>query len=417
MYFPHPVPRKVSNALVVLALLLATLAAAVLAYGTDPYWARFRHGLGLILFTHRMQWVLATVSLLMCVAVIAMIIAGRRRAWWLISLGPILALFVHRFVANPMREFAIVENPTGLKASEATFLRDADYVVGVQFGDTAYAYPFAALYSTPVVIQATHDQRFMLIWSAFANRAVAIKIDREIKAGELSIVSMPVNTLLLYNARGGQFINGVTGETTRKERPIGFHALVETHKMMWKQWAALHPKTLVMPPRDGNVEPSRPVIPQYEVPGPSTRPVETQVVFAPTTRPIAVPVEATQDIANVSAGETQLLLVRDREAGTLRAFDRRVQEDLFPFFRRKRDPKRPAVAFEDKDSGTEWSADGKGIEGTFKGQQLRSVKVEDAVYWGVLKYWYPDVEWVVPAPGSDEAGVFRNPTDTRRRRR
>src|SRR5689334_10069709 len=229
-----------SKAILVSSVLLATASAAMLAYGTDPYWAQFRRGLGLILFTHRMQWVLATVSLLLCLVVVALIVAGRRRAWWLIALGPVLALFVHRFVASPMRQYAVVEDPPAVKPDAAAgFLQDGDYVVGVQFGDAAYAYPYAALFSTPVVLQSNHEQRFVLLWSAFANRALAFKVDREIKASELSIVSMPVNALLLYNGRNGQFINGVTGDTTRSEKPAGLHAAVATQKLPWSQWRRL----------------------------------------------------------------------------------------------------------------------------------------------------------------------------------
>src|SRR5438105_10914117 len=111
--------RTASNFLLVAGVLLATAVAAVLAYGADAYWAQFRHGLGLILFTHRLQWVLATASLLLCLTVVGMIVGGRRRAWWLITLGPVLALFVHRFMANPMRQFAIVENPGCVSAEAA----------------------------------------------------------------------------------------------------------------------------------------------------------------------------------------------------------------------------------------------------------------------------------------------------------
>jgi hypothetical protein len=382
-----------------------------------------------------MQWVLATVSLLLCLVVVALIVAGRRRIFWLIALGPVLALFVHRFVASPMRQYAIVEDPPPVNAdAAAAFLQDGDYVVGAQFGDGAYAYPYAALFSAPVVLQSNHEQRFVLLWSAFANRALAFKVDREIKAAELQIVSMPADALLLYNGRNGQFINGVTGQTTRGETPAGLHAPVPIQKLAWGQWRRLHPATLVIPARDGATLPAGPIMPRYAVgrsvtfpaaptvaaataAAPATQPVlETQVVFAPTTRPLAVPADAIgAEAANVAAGETQLLLLRDNQSGLLHAFDRRVQQDLFPLFRRKTDPKRPAVALEDQDSGTEWTADGKAVDGPLKGEQLHPVPIEDAVYWGVMKHWYPDLQWVTPTQVS-VSGNFKNQRDGKRRR-
>ena len=401
------------QSVLVLSVLLATASAALLAYGTDSYWAQFRHGLGLIIFTHRLQWVLAAVSLLLCLVVVGLIVGGRRRVWWLIALGPVLALFVHRFVSNPMREFAIVENPPCVKADAADALHDSDYVVGAQFGDLYFAYAFEALYHAPVILQSSHEQRFILIWSAGANRAMAFKIDREIKQGELQIVSTPADALLVYNARLGQFINGLTGETTEHAKPTGFHAAISTQKMTWEQWRKLHPGTLALPATERG--PSVAILPSQPIHGSATtQPATARIIFAPTTRPVAIPAESIGvDPANVSAGETQLVLFRDKETGLLKAFDRRVQEDLFPMFRHKLDPKRPQVALEDQDSGTEWSTDGKGIEGPFKGEQLRPVAVEDGLYWGVMKYWYPALQWATPTLAGP--GNFRNPRDTRQR--
>ena len=385
----------------------------MLAYGTDPYWAQYRHGMGLILLTHRLQWILATISLLLCLLVVGLIVAGRSRVWWLIALGPVLALFVHRFVSSPMREFSILENPVCAKAESANSIRDSDFVVGVQFGDTSYAFAYEALYYAPVILQSTHEQRFILIWSAGANRAMAFKVDREIKRGELQIVGFPANSLLLYNGRLGEFIYGLTGATTHGAKPSGFHAGVATQKVTWQQWKQRHPATLVLQAVEHG--PTFAMFPNQVMPGPATTQPLSSIIFAPTTRPLAIPAQSIDaKPTNISAGQTQLLLFRDPASGIIRAFDRRVQEDLFPLFRHKFDPKRPAVMMEDQDSGSEWSADGKAIEGPLKGEQLRGVGVEDGLYWGVMKHWYPDLQWVTPTP-SGGPGNFRNPSDSRRR--
>lgn len=412
------------NVTLVTLVCLAAASAGVLAYGTDPYWGQFHKGLGLIIFTQRLQWVLATVSLLCCLAVVAMIVVGGRRVFWLIALGPVLALFAHRILSNPMRLYAIVDNPRCVKADGAgQFLRDGDYVVGVELAGEAWAYPYASLYTAPVVLQTSHDQRFALIWSAYANRAVAYKVDYEVRYKELSIASMPANALLVYNARAGQFINGVTGLTTHGERPSGFHTLLAVHKVTWGQWKAQHPETMVMPPRDGRREPSGPIRPRYEMPAeaarqPATRPSTEQVIFAATTKPVAVPADAVtvNAPANVSAGLTQLLLLRDAKTGMLRAYDRHVDGDLAPFFRQKADPKHAAVTLEDNDSGSAWSADGKCVDGQFKGKALTPVAVDNGVYWGVMKYWFPDAVWTTPRQPSGPPPVFNTPPEPTKKR-
>ena len=118
------------------------------------------------------------------------------------------------------------------------------------------------------------------------------------------------------------------------------------------------------------------------------------MVFVPTTQPVAVDAsEVGVEPVSVSAGQTQLMLFRDAPGGRVIAFDRRVNEDLFPVLQRKTDPKHPEVVFVDRDSGSGWTADGKAVEGPLKGEQMRRVGVDDGVYWGVMKYWYPDLLW------------------------
>src|SRR3954452_401498 len=201
---------------------LATILAAVVAYGTHPVWAQYPHGLGLILFSRQVQWPALFLSLAAALAVVALVIAGKRRAWWLIGLAPVMALFGHRFATDPTAGMASIEDPQFVPAAQASFVNDADYVVGLTFGDKAYAYPYAALYSTPAVVHAQHDKRILVMWSAPANRAVATTISRAIRARFLDVVSTPANALLLYDTSRGQFINGLTAMTPAGEKPVGF---------------------------------------------------------------------------------------------------------------------------------------------------------------------------------------------------
>src|SRR5688572_5841284 len=142
----------------VLLIALATLSAGLMAYGTHPDWAQYDVGLSLIMATRRLQWPLAAVSIIFCLVVCATVISGARRAWWLIGLAPVLALFVHRFATSPLNQFAINGDPQFVTAAESTFVRDEDYVVALVFEDQAYAYPYAALWNEPVVVQQNHDK-------------------------------------------------------------------------------------------------------------------------------------------------------------------------------------------------------------------------------------------------------------------
>ncbi|HEV2295232.1 MAG TPA: DUF3179 domain-containing (seleno)protein [Tepidisphaeraceae bacterium] len=380
-------------------ILLALGSAAVMAYGTHPDWAQFEHGLTLIMLARRLQWPLVAASLILCIALIALVIAGRRRAWWLIGLAPVLALFVQRFSAGPAAAFAVYEEPIFVSASEATFIGDEDYVVGLQFQDDWYAYPYATLYHYPVITQADHDKRMMLLWSPHANRAIATRITRDLRGRDLDVVSMPASALLLYNMRIGQFINGLTGRTMDGAMPSGFQSPVATTKTTWLEWRSAHPDTQVLVAPGGGVAggPSAPIQPRQKMPPiPSDVPADTLVTLVATTQPTAVLPEALDaKPLNLIAGGTPVFVFRD-PAGVARGFDRHVEYDLMPPFRTARGEGRKGAAFIDGYTETAWSIAGVAMDGDLKGRKLTPVPIEEELPWGVMKYWYPQLELYRP---------------------
>lgn len=377
-------------------IILAAGAAAVLAYGTDPVWAQFNHGIDFIIWSRRLQWPLIATAMLLCLALLVLVISGKRRSWWLVALLPILALFVHRFVSGPARMVEVVEDPPFVDASQATFLQDEDYVVGIRFGDSAYAFPYSVLFNAPAVVQNDRERRMLIMWSPFANRAAVYNVTRELRARDLEIVSSPANALLLYNSRLGQFINGITGLTPRGEKPAGFREVIAVAKVPWGKWREESPESRVMMPLDmkWRTAPNRPVLPRY--PMPRSRPElsdHRMICLVATTQPIAVPSEAVTGTPLNLSGKTPVLLFREASTGIVRAFDRHLDEDLSPRFSEASDPKHAEVMLADADTNTEWSAGGAAVEGPKEthGKKLTAVPVEGELYWGVMKFWYPDL--------------------------
>jgi hypothetical protein len=384
----------------IVLVVLAAGAAAIMAFGTNPDLAQYSHGFQVICLTRRLQWPLVAFSLLCCLALLYLVISNKRRAWWLIALGPITALFAWRFSISPDNFYSVADNPAMLTADTTSFLHEDDWVVGVEFEEQPYAFPFQALYSTPVVIQSDREKRMIVLWSPFANVARVFQIDRETKARELDIVSMPANALLVYNGRIGQFINGVTGLTPRGDKPDGFKAEIPSTKTTWKRWRATHAETKVMVPtgRVAHNPPAAPVLPVYPLPKSlSGDEAQRRIAVVPTTQPIAIPTESigTKPL-NLMAGKTPLLIFRDGTSSELRAFDRRIDEDLMPRFELNHDARRKLAVFTDSDTGCGWSATGVAVDGEKerKGKKLRPVEVEEDLYWGVMKYWYPDLSLV-----------------------
>jgi len=395
-----------------LFILLAAAPAFVVAYGTDPRWMQYQHGFELILFSRKFQWPLVSLSLIACVGLLALIVSGRKRAWWLIGLAPVLALFGHRFAVMPeVGAMTTVENPTFVPAAHASFVHDDDYVVGLHFGDTYYAYPYAQLYQTPVVVQADHEKRLMLIWSAYANRALAITIHRDLHARDLDIVSTPANALLLYNTRLGQFINGLTGMTVKGEKPAGFGSEISALKMPWSQWRQLHADTSVLAPISNThapvLAPTKPLTATCPMPPMILEhPFDMRVALVGDVDPIAIESsEIGSAPLNLKLNSLPVLVFRDESSHTVRAYSRQLKPDVLPQFVRNTNPrKHPNATFVDVDTASGWNADGVWVDGDkdFKGKKLDHVLIEDGLSWGVLKYWYPQLNLEKPPQHEQE---------------
>lgn len=375
----------------------AILAAAVVAYGMHPAWAQFSHGLGVIMLTRRLQWPLLALCVALCLAFIGLIASGRCRAWWTIGLLPVLALFIHRFVNDPSGHLAILDNPPMVAASGAPFLGNDDYVVGLEFGDQAFAFPYSGLYAAPVVFLDDHDRRMVLIWSAFANRAMAFRVTRDVRARDLEIVGQPANSLLIYNRKLGQFIVGVTGHDPAGAASAGFGDIVRTRKLRWLDWQAAHPRTLVMQcdPRTG---PRSPIEPRYPLPreiaqagGPPTT-----ITFLNTDPPAALAgVPESPAPLNLDVAQTPVVVFGSPH----RAFERRIGERTLQF-RVNVDRRWPLARFSDSGTGTGWNEQGIAVYGPteLKGKKLRPIELDDQLPWGATKYWYPGLMVVEAGP-------------------
>jgi hypothetical protein len=379
-----------------ITLLISVLAlggAAVLAFGTHPALAKYPDGLEWIALARRVQWPMMTLCLGLCVTLIGLVVAGRRSAFWLVVLVPVLCLFYQRFAGDPLRKMAVLDNPTFVATERATFLKSDSAVVGLVFDGQPYAYPVASLAAAPVVAHADADRRLLVMYSPYAGRAQAFVVDNTVKPREIDIVSMPADALLLYNARIGQFVNGFTGTTLKGERPDGFKTPIETRRTTWREWRTLHPETRVLHANAAVGEKLQPRFP--------TRPVkldlprEARVALLSTPHPVAV---QTNKLArdgeplNLTAGGTNLLVYRERGTGRLRAFDRVIAGDLFPKFKRKAVSGKPEVAFTDADTGSLWSLDGRCLDGYAKGETLKPIPVEEDLAYGTLKSFTPDLE-------------------------
>ncbi|MGN6626435.1 MAG: DUF3179 domain-containing (seleno)protein [Tepidisphaeraceae bacterium] len=372
-------------------LLTAIAAATWLAYGIDPTIAAKYGGLALVTLTRRLQWVLILASILPCLGLIVRVSMGKARAWWLIGLSIVVALMFVRFSPDSSRPVRVVDASMLPTLKDIKPDEDAEFVVGLRFEGNSYAFPYRVLYRTPIVQLTDFDKRLIVIFSPYANSATALEVSHEIKAEDLEYVSSPGNATLVYNRKYGQFILGLTGRTDRGDEPIGVRGVLPVERVPTLTWRSEHPesKIILADAADASL-PGLPLLPRY--------PIKLSDQSVPPEQPITLlhtdPPTALLDVKGIGAkpvrvttGQTPLVLWRD--GSRLRAFLSRVGNQVLGW-RTKKDAK-GAVQIVDSSSNSVWQPDGTCTQGPLKGKRLTSVRVEEDVYWGVSKTWWPDL--------------------------
>lgn len=375
----------------------AAVSAAVAAYGTSPSLASLHNGIHYIEMARRLQWPLLTLSVLLALTLLVLIITGKKKVWWLLGLAPTGAMFLQIFVTGAMINLHVVEQPPLLPAADAQRLvKPGEYVVGLTVGDKAVAIPYRQLAGSPVVLLSHREKRVAVLWSQYANRALAFYVNRQIKAREMDVVSQPGNALLVYNARLGQFINGVTGLTPDGQIPYGFSARVPTDALPWEIWLAQHPQTLVTDMPTLSTALTTPAAPRYPLKAPMPADMSRLVVLFPATQPVAVPEEnLTAKPLNLELASLPVVAFRDPQTHKLRVFERKVNDQPFRFIPNPSTRRAAKGVFMlDTLTNSGWNTNGVAVDGD--GQIIGSrltpvVGAEQGQYLGVLREWYPEL--------------------------
>jgi hypothetical protein len=407
----------------IVLILLAILAAAGFAMGTLPYWGAYHHGIEVILWSRRLEWPLLTTAVLLCLGLAAVVLLGKKRPVWLIGILPVLYLVAHRINHAPGAGFFPIQDPIFIRPAQASSLPASDLVIGVIAEGKPTAFPCTSLYKYPIIIRTGREKPMVLLWSPWANRALAFNCDRELRAGDLEIVCPVRDTFVIYNSRLGEFINAMTGQKFDGSTPTDFHGPIETVQTTWAQWQALHPDTVIAALKGADGDFSKPLLPKDPLPeSDPTFADHRKVCIVACTQPIAVPSDAITDKPmNLDSGQTPVLLVRIN--GIVRAFSRELPGDLIPRFAPGSDPKHKNVIWIDSDTNSEWSDTGTVVQGPREmlGTSLRPLVVEDDLYWGLMKFWYPDLSLAtdeqIKASTVVEKAPVEKPTQRRRRNR
>jgi hypothetical protein len=119
-----------------------------------------------------------------------------------------------------------------------------------------------------------------------------------------------------------------------------------------------------------------------------------RVVLVPTSQPVAIPGDKINDRPlNLVAGAESLLLFRDPQTTRIRAFSRDIGAARPLSFKLNKDRRRKQPLLLDVDTNSGWSADARAIDGPLahESRRLTPLLLEEGLYWGIMKYWFPDL--------------------------
>lgn len=310
--------------------------------------------------------------------------------------------------------FRALDDPKMVKAAEADFLEDGEYVLGLTLNGESRAYPTRFVWWHHVINDRIGGSSFAVTYCSVCN--TGIRYDRTVNAqvlkldfyglynGVVSLCDRETETVVLQIS--GRAVKGPLAGIRLKADP-----LLDT---TWGEWRRLHPDTLVMSPDTpyaryyrpkGQAEPRG----HERFPAPFFRPTLTRGdkrlppfdkvlgVILPPSPPgpereavrRAYPIKAVQEaggVVNDTAGSISVAVFLDPETQTAVALFPVLEGRKLTFEARKPDGR---VAFYDRETGSRWNIEGRAEDGPLAGKSLARLENHLSQWYGWAAY-YPD---------------------------
>ena len=329
-----------------------------------------------------------------------------------------------------MMPFKSIDNPVMIKANEALFMEDADYVLAFTEQGQSRAYPLKIAWFHHVINDKMTDAKgvdtfFAISYCSVCNTGIRYEpfVDGKkimldfygLYNGVVTLCDRDTETVWLQ--ADGTAAKGARVGAKLKSKPL--------LNITWWRWKALHPDTLVMsqetefkkyyhPDKRGYVDLPKMFFPTI------TR-TDPRLPFAEMILAVAIPLElrtkaegkivgkesanpetkettvrnvrayplkslkSEADVVNDLLDETPLVVFFDEEADTAAAYSRVVEAKTLTFESRKLPSGK--LFFYDKETGSRWNIEGKAEEGPLAGKLLTNVESHLSEWYGWVAYF------------------------------
>jgi hypothetical protein len=143
--------------------------------------------------------------------------------------------------------FPVVRSPRYVEGATAEGMDPEEWVIGVEIGGRALAYPINVLNQHEIVIDSTGDVPFMVCWCPLCRTGMVYdrRLDGEVldfgHSGKLYR-----NAFLLYEVGTDVLWHHATGQALTGDRRGRFLEAIPCHFVRWAVWQESHPGTEVL---------------------------------------------------------------------------------------------------------------------------------------------------------------------------
>ncbi|MEE8232411.1 MAG: DUF3179 domain-containing protein [Thermoplasmata archaeon] len=299
-----------------------------------------------------------------------------------------------------------IDNPQFMSAEAADdFLRPTDIVFGLDSGGVQRAYPQRILVWHEIVNDRPSGTRLAVSYCPLTGSQIAFRSPAGGDGGTFGVSGNLVNSnLLMYDRASDSNWPQILGTAINGARCASVLAEVPVVWTTWDRWRQRHPGTDVLTTetgflRDYNRDPYGLYNPDphgyyrndnliFPVMNQSDRFTAKKVVYGVKVgnEQLAIPAEEFQAIRvkNITLGGAPLVALQDEDLKVVRAFRREVEGTSLTF-------QHAEGQILDEESGTVWSAEGVGLEGSYQGSNLAPVPAPN-VMWFAWYAFYPGTQ-------------------------
>ena len=321
----------------------------------------------------------------------------------IVSAISLLGLLIYGFLMHAKLLFRPVRNPVFVSIDKALqkFGPDEEVVGVIDRNGDPYAF-IAKLARRPhIVFQTKGDAPFIMTHCILAHSSMSYALEGNFQKPDITITAALANNMVFYDKSNRCSVVQIHNRLEGSNDPL---SMVSTVMTSLKSWQALYPDSPVwMRPvewrdmfylkllaRADVIDPRSPVM-VYPLQHPldDRLPMKSLVlglVADNHTRAYPVDLIAGQKVINDQLGNSSLVIFCVDDY--MQVFDSCVAPDNMLTFAASNQYGR----FIDDESGSEWSATGECVSGTYAGRQLSTIPHYNKIFWYVWSDYYPGGE-------------------------